>query len=40
LSLHRTVLRADYFDIHGVLSTNVDRKKKGRFDSFPLALLL
>ena len=37
VSLHRTVLRAGSFDIHGVLSTNVDRKK-GCLDPFPLAL--
>ena len=40
MSLYLTVLRAGNFDIHGVLSTNVDRKKKGCFDPFPLALLL
>jgi hypothetical protein len=40
VSLYQTVLRAGIFDIHGVLSINVDRKKKGCFDPFPLALLL
>ena len=25
VSLYRTVLRTDSFDVHGVLSTNVDR---------------
>jgi hypothetical protein len=39
VSLYQTVLRAGIFDIHGVLSTDIDRKK-GRFDPFPLALLL
>jgi hypothetical protein len=39
VSLYQTVLRAGIFDIHGVLSTNKDRKM-GRFDPFPLALLL
>ena len=34
------VLRAGIFDMHGVLSTNVDRKKKGCIDPFPLVLLL
>jgi hypothetical protein len=40
VSLYLTVLRAGIFDIHGVLSTNVDWKKKGCFDLLPLALLL
>jgi hypothetical protein len=39
VSLYRTVLRADSFDMHDLLSTNVDRKKEC-FDPFPLALLL
>ena len=39
MSLYRTVLRADSFDMHGLLSTNVDRKKDC-IDPFPLALLL
>jgi hypothetical protein len=38
--LYQTVLRAGIFDMHYVLSTNVDRKKKGCFDPFPLSLLL
>jgi hypothetical protein len=40
VSLYQTVLRAGIFDIHGVLSTNVDNKKKGCIDPFPLSLLL
>ena len=40
VSLYLTVLRAGIFDIHGVLSINVDREKKGCIDPFPLALLL
>ena len=39
VSLYQRVLRAGIFDMHGVLSTNVDRKKDF-FDPFPLALLL
>jgi hypothetical protein len=39
VSFYHTVLRAGTFDMYGVLSTNVDRKK-GYFDPFPLALLL
>ena len=39
-SLYRTVLHAGIFDIHGVLSINVDRKRKGCIDPFSLVLHL
>jgi hypothetical protein len=39
VSSYQTVLRAGIFDIHGVLSTNVDRKKKGRFAPCPALVL-